>query len=260
MNNILDLLNQAYDRYNTPDFIREDPISIPHRFSRKEDIEISGFFAALIAWGRRDIIIRSANTLMDLMDQQPYHFVMEAGEEELERLDAFVHRTFKGEDARALVLSLRQLYAHHGGLEQVFSEKIKPSDPHVFHGIVHARAVLSSPTAFPDRTHKHLANPAKGSSAKRINMYLRWMVRDDKRGVDFGLWKSISPSQLLCPLDVHTGKIARRLGLLQRRQNDWKAVLELGEVLSGFCPEDPVKYDFSLFGLGVYDDLFSDLS
>jgi uncharacterized protein (TIGR02757 family) len=253
MKDILALLNQAHDRYNTPEFIQDDPISIPHQFSEKEDIEIAGFFSALIAWGRRAMIMKNANRLMDLMDRQPFRFVMEADEEELMRLDDFVHRTFNGIDARALVLALREVYQHHGGLEQIFSEKIKSTDANVYAGIIHAREKLTSVADFPQRTHKHLANPAKGSSAKRINMYLRWMVRDDKRGVDFGIWKRISPAQLLCPLDVHTGNVARELGILSRKQNDWKAVVELGEVLSRFCPEDPVKYDFSLFGLGVYD-------
>ena len=258
MEDLKALLDQAYERYNTPDFIKDDPISIPHSFSQKEDIEIAGFFSALIAWGRRDLIIRSANRLMDLMDRQPWRYVMEADEAELERLDSFVHRTFKGIDARALVLSLREVYAEHGGLEQIFSKNIQAHDPNVMQGLIHARQVLTAHPEFPDRTHKHLANPAKGSSAKRLNMYLRWMVRKDSRGVDFGLWESISPAQLLCPLDVHTGNIARKLGLLKRKQNDWKAVMELNLQLATFCPEDPVKYDFSLFGLGVYDDLFSD--
>lgn len=257
MTEILDLLNQAYDRYNTPDFIKDDPVSIPHQFSQKEDIEIAGFLTALIAWGRREMIMRNANRLMDLMDRQPYNFVMNADENELNRLEGFVHRTFNSIDAKALVLSLRKVYQEDGGLEQIFTYNIKPTDPNVYAGIVHARSTLISTPGFPARTHKHLANPVKGSSAKRINMYLRWMVRDDQRGVDFGLWKGISPAQLLCPLDVHTGNISRQLGLLKRKQNDWKAVIELGEVLTSFCPEDPVKYDFSLFGLGVNDDLFS---
>ena len=250
-----ELLDDAHDRYNTLDFIKDDPISIPHQFSQKEDIEIAGFFAALIAWGRREMIMRSANRLMDLMDQRPYAFVMEGDVEELDRLDGFVHRTFNGIDAKALVLSLRHVYSNCGGLEQIFSEKIKPEHATVYEGILHARQTLISHEAFPQRSHKHVANPAKGSAAKRINMYLRWMVRQDTRGVDFGLWKNISPAQLLCPLDVHTASVARSLGLLKRKQNDWKAVIELGEKLSKFCPEDPVKYDFSLFGLGIYDGL-----
>jgi len=258
MNDLFELLEQAHDTYNHPDFIADDPISIPHGFSQKEDIEIAAFLSALIAWGRRDLIIRSANRMMDLLDRAPYDFVMGASEDELDRVGEFVHRTFNGLDFRAMLLSLRYVYRDHGGLEQIFSTAINPADENVYQGIVHARSVITSFEHFPARTHKHVANPAKGSSAKRINMFLRWMVRDDHRGVDFGLWKSISPAQLLCPLDVHTGNVARKLGLLSRKQNDWKAVLELGEKLSAFCPEDPVKYDFSLFGLGVNKGVLPD--
>jgi uncharacterized protein (TIGR02757 family) len=246
------LLDQSHSQYNQPSFISEDPISIPHQFSDKEDIEIAGFLTALIAWGRRPLIIRSAERMMDCMDRSPAAFVRGASDGELARLDDFVHRTFNGIDARALVLALRRVYQEAGGLEGAFCEGVKKGDSDVYGGILHARAALTAAPDFPQRTHKHLANPAKGSSAKRINMFLRWMVRRDHQGVDFGLWKGISPHQLLCPLDVHTGNVARSLGLLQRKQNDWKAVIELTEKLRAFCPEDPVKYDFSLFGLGVY--------
>lgn len=246
-----ELLEDSHERFNRPDFIPDDPIRIPHRFSRKEDIEISGFLVALIAWGRRDIIIRSSENLMDRMDWAPFDFVMNAEEEELERLAGFVHRTFNQEDAIALVLSLRGAYEEHGGLEGIFSKGITPTSNSSFDAIMNARGVLSSGDHFPVRTNKHLANPSKGSSAKRINMYLRWMVRNDRKGVDFGLWSSISPALLICPLDVHTGNVGRELGLLSRKQNDWKAALELTESLRKFCPEDPVKYDFSLFGIGV---------
>ncbi|MEM6264946.1 MAG: TIGR02757 family protein [Bacteroidota bacterium] len=243
-----DFLELKYSQYNTPDFIAEDPISIPHQFQRKEDIEIAGFFSALIAWGRRNMIIRNAQSLMERMDMAPYDFVMAAEEEDLNRLSGFVHRTFNEQDAYALVLSLRMAYQQEGGLEALLTK-----GPTVYEGLVNLRTVLSTHPVFPQRTHKHLANPAKGSSAKRLNMYLRWMVRSDKRGVDFGIWKGLAPSQLLCPLDVHTAKVARKLGLLTRKQNDWKAVVELTDNLKVFSPEDPVKYDFSLFGLGVYD-------
>lgn len=243
-----EFLDEMHDRYNRPEFIGEDPICIPHSFSRKEDIELSGFFAALIAWGRRDIIINNARRLMDLMDQAPYAYVMEAGERELDRLEGFVHRTFNAVDCRTLVLALRALYRDHQGLEGAFlvagAEDTAP-------GIMKMRGLLTETTDFPDRTHKHLANPSRGSSAKRLNMYLRWMVRKDKRGVDFGIWEKISPAILVCPLDVHTGNVARELGLLTRKQNDWKAAMELTRALREFDPADPVKYDFSLFGLGV---------
>lgn len=252
-NQLASLLNEKYQQYNTPDFIEDDPVSIPHMFERKEDIEISGFLTALIAWGRRASIINNAKRLMEIMAHAPYDFVMNAEEGEMYELDEFVHRTFNGGDCQALVLSLKNVYLNHGGLEGIFSRGIHKGHENVFHAILFARDRLLSHPNFPERTQKHIANPAAGSSAKRINMFLRWMVRDDQRGVDFGLWKSISPHQLICPLDVHTGNVARKLGLLTRNQNDWKSAAELTANLRLFCPEDPVKYDFSLFGLGVYE-------
>ena len=247
------LLDLKHAQFNQPAFIEEDPICIPHQFERKEDIEISGFLTALIAWGRRISIIKNATRLVELMGRQPYDFVMHVHESELGELESFVHRTFNGLDCIALIKSLRNTYTRHGGLEQIFASGISPPDEDVFHGIVHARNILTSQTDFPQRTHKHLANPAKGSSAKRINMFLRWMVRKDKNGVDFGIWDSIRMDQLICPLDVHTATVGRKLGLLERKQNDWKAAAELTAGLRQFCPEDPVKYDFSLFGLGIYE-------
>ncbi len=251
---ILELLEARHEQYNRPSFVEEDPISIPHSFSRKEDIEIAGFLTALIAWGKRTTILASAARLMDRMDQDPFGYVMGATEGDLGHLEGFVHRTFNAMDARALVLALRGVYQHHGGLEGAFTATMAPTTQNVQEGIMHARNCLIHVPEFPLRTRKHVANPAKGSSAKRINMFLRWMVRKDKRGVDFGLWEGISPRQLICPLDVHTGNVGRRLGLLGRKQNDWKAAVELTSSLRAFCPEDPVKYDFSLFGLGVYED------
>ncbi|MCB0838267.1 MAG: TIGR02757 family protein [Bacteroidetes bacterium] len=248
-----DFLDQKYHQFNTVAFIEEDPIRIPHQFDRKEDIEISGFLASLIAWGKRSIIIRNAQRLVEMMDMVPFDFVMNASEDELISLEEFIHRTFNGIDCIALIQSLRNVYQHHGGLEEIFSAGIDPNDEDVFGGIIHARNILLSAPDFPDRTQKHIANPAKGSSAKRINMFLRWMVRPATAGVDFGIWKKIKPSQLICPLDVHTGNVARKLELLSRKQNDWKAAVELTQNLRVFDPEDPVKYDFSLFGLGVYD-------
>ena len=247
------LLDLKHDQFNRPTFIAEDPVSIPHQFDRKEDIEISAFLTALIAWGRRASIIKNARHLVELMDHSPYDFVMHADEIELNAVNSFVHRTFNGTDCRALIGSLKYVYEQHGGLEQIFCKGIKPGDSDVYNGIVHARNMLISPNDFPLRTHKHLANPAKGSSAKRINMFLRWMVRKDKHGVDFGIWESIRPDQLICPLDVHTATVGRKLGLLKRKQNDWKAATELTANLRLFCPEDPVRYDFSLFGLGIYE-------
>ena len=213
------------------------------------------FFSALIAWGQRKTIIKNALSLMDRMDQAPFEFVMHAGPAELERLEGFVHRTFNSLDAIALVLSLRRVYEEFGGLEHIFSIAATPQSQDVKEAILHARSCLTSHPDFPRRTHKHVANPASGSSAKRLNMYLRWMVRKDMGGVDFGIWKHIDSSLLICPLDVHTGNVARQLGLLTRKQNDWKAASELTANLRKFCPEDPVRYDFSLFGLGVSGEL-----
>ncbi|MEM6631779.1 MAG: TIGR02757 family protein [Bacteroidota bacterium] len=248
-----DLLEDRYQRYNQPNFIESDPIWIPHQYSKKEDIEISGFLTALIAWGRRSSILTNALSLMERMDHAPHDFVLHSTWEDRERLNGFVHRTFNLEDCLALMDSLAGVYQHHGGLENIFSQGIQKGDTDVKGGILNARELLLSPPNFPKRTHKHVANPNQGSAAKRINMFLRWMVRRDKRGVDFGIWPEITPSQLICPLDVHTGNVARKLGLLTRKQNDWKAALELTESLRSFCPEDPVKYDFSLFGLGVFE-------
>lgn len=252
---LFDLLEQAHDKFNRPDFIDNDPILIPHLFSRKEDIEIAGFLTALLAWGRRDIIIRSARDFLNRMDMAPYEFVTQAGPSDLSRLDSLVHRTFQGPDARSLVMGLREAYLQHGGLEGLFAQGAQTSSGDVEAAIIYARTRLIAADGFAQRSEKHLANPAKGSSAKRINMFLRWMVRKDRRGVDFGLWSGISPAQLICPLDIHTETVGKALGLLSRSQRDWKAALELTGSLRRFCPEDPVKYDFSLFGLGVTGEL-----
>ncbi len=249
------LLDQKYHQYNRPDFIPDDPVSIPHQFSRKEDIEISAFLSAIIAWGQRKTIIRNAESLMDRMDRAPYEFVTGAQEADLDRLGGFVHRTFNSLDARAMTLSLRRVYAEQEGLEGIFTHGLRSDSSDVGEAIVYARQKLAEQEHFPQRTYKHLANPSTGSSAKRINMFLRWMVRKDPAGVDFGLWPGISAAQLICPLDVHTGNVARQLGLLSRKQNDWKAALALTERLRDFCPEDPVRYDFSLFGLGVSGEM-----
>ncbi|MFN0202396.1 MAG: TIGR02757 family protein [Bacteroidia bacterium] len=249
------LLDAKHDLYNRPDFIENDPISIPHRFSKKEDIEIAGFLAALMAWGKRSMIMKSASRLMEMMDNAPFEFVLGANETSLQKVDAFVHRTLNSLDMKALLQSLQTVYQKEGGLENIFSSAISSSEKTVWAGIVHAREKLGNQAHFPQRTYKHLSNPAENSAAKRINMFLRWMVRQDKRGVDFGLWQSISPAQLICPLDVHTGNVGRALGLLSRKYDDKKSADELTDNLRLFCAEDPVKYDFALFGLGVNGEL-----
>ena len=246
------LLDESHDRYNTPAFIDEDPVAIPHLFSQRADIELAGFLTALIAWGRRSSILASARRLVEAMDMAPHAFVVEGGPEDWARLEGFVHRTFNYTDCLALLRALRRVYREHDSLEAIFAGGMSPGSPDVGPAIRHARATLVAGRDFPARTHKHLADPGRGSSAKRINMFLRWMVRRDRRGVDFGLWTRLDPAQLICPLDVHTGNVARALGLLERKQNDWRAALELTQNLRTFCPTDPVRYDFSLFGLGVY--------
>jgi len=249
-----EFLDEKYDKYNRLDFIESDPVSIPHRFTKKEDIEIAGFLAATIAWGQRVTIINNANRLMNLMDNAPHEFVLNAKAKDLKRFDDFVHRTFNGVDAVFFMRSLQHIYKKHGSLERVFSAFQQQEPAVTLNSIMHFREVFFS-IPHPARTGKHVSNPGENSSAKRLCMYLRWMVRNDKRGVDFGIWKneSINASHLMCPLDVHSGNVARKLGLLTRTQNDWKAVEELTASLRKMDPNDPVKYDFALFGLGVFE-------
>ena len=238
-------LSEQADHYNNPLFIPPDPVSIPHLFTLKEDIEISGFLVATFAWGRRPGILKSGLRLMELMDHAPFEFVMQAHTADYRRFKRFVHRTFNGEDTIYFLKALKRIYQHHGGLEAIFSGPGDLSEK------IHAARKLFLSFKAPERTGKHFSDPLSNSAAKRINMFLRWMVRSDRRGVDFGIWKSISPSELYCPLDVHSGRVARQLGLLNRTQNDWKAVAELTANLRLLDPLDPVRYDFALFGLGV---------
>lgn len=248
--NLKEFLDAKVKEYNTPNFIGSDPISIPHRFTLKEDIEISGFLAATIAWGNRKSIIKNANHMVELMGFSPYEFVMDHKEHQLEPLQDFVHRTFNGTDFIGFIHGLKHLYTVHNGLEGVFTKYQEPGT--LQPAIAKLKELFFEAEHLP-RTQKHISNPLKGSSAKRINMYLRWMIRKDNAGVDFGLWHSIPASALSCPLDVHSGNVARKLGLLKRKQNDAKAVVELDNSLSKMAPDDPVKYDFALFGLGVFE-------
>lgn len=246
-----ELLDEKYEEYCSPRFIESDPISIPHLFEEKQDIEISGYLAATIAWGQRSTIIKNAQKAMTLMGNEPYRFVMEHSESDLKSLDGFVHRTFNSEDLRHFVRSLRNLYSQYESLEQVFLLGIEENDENLKNSIHHFKQEFFS-IPHEKRTKKHVADPLKGSSAKRINMYLRWMCRPNDKEVDFGIWNRIPTSILSCPLDVHSGRNARQLGLLNRTQNDWKAVEELDSSLRKFDPKDPVKYDYALFGLGVF--------
>ncbi|PTX62971.1 uncharacterized protein (TIGR02757 family) [Kordia periserrulae] len=242
-------LDEKVLEYNQPKFVESDPIQIPYQFHQKEDIEIAAFLTATIAWGNRKMINNNAKRMMELLGNSPYDFIMNHTKEDLEKLQSFVHRTFNGTDLIFFVKALKNIYKNHGGLEAVFANA---STENLQESISHFKEVFFS-IPHPERTRKHVSDPKKGSAAKRINMFLRWMVRNDKAGVDFGIWKSISPSQLSCPLDVHSGNVARKLGLLQRKQNDAKALLELDTALRKLDPNDPVKYDFALFGLGVFE-------
>lgn len=245
-----EFLNDKVEKYNRIDFIDTDPISIPHRYVTKEDIEISGFLTATIAWGNRTMILRSANRMMELLDDSPHDFILNHNENDLERIKKVIHRTFNATDFIYFIKALKHIYTSQEGLEGIFNQyrtrdSLQPA--------IHQFRKIFFELPHNTRTLKHISDPFKGSAAKKLNMYLRWMIRDDNSGVDFGLWKSISPSILSCPLDVHSGNVARALGLLTRKQNDAKAVTELDNNLREFDKEDPVKYDFALFGLGVFE-------
>lgn len=245
-----EFLDEKVQLYNHPKFIESDPIQIPHLYTLKEDIEISGFLTATISWGNRIMIINNSQKLMAKLGNSPFDFVMNHSENDLEKLNDFVHRTFNGTDCITFIKALKNIYQNHNGLEFVFSKNIQintlqqniSSFKSIFFEIEHDY-----------RTQKHVSDPINNSAAKRINMFLRWMVRNDNAGVDLGIWNSISPSQLSCPLDVHSGNVARKLGLLSRKQNDAKALLELDSNLQNLDKNDPVKYDFALFGLGVFE-------
>jgi len=245
-----DFLDSKVEQYNHPRFIESDPIQIPHNYSIKEDIEISAFLTATIAWGNRKSIINNAKRMMQLLDNAPYEFVMQHEESDLESLMPFVHRTFNGEDFIQFIHSLKHIYKSHNGLESVFATH---SEIFSTQKAIHQFKNYFFEIDHLPRTQKHVSDPLKNSAAKRINMFLRWMVRKDANGVDFGIWESLSPAQLSCPLDVHSGNVARKLGLLTRKQNDAKALFELDTELRKLDKNDPVKYDFALFGLGVFE-------
>jgi uncharacterized protein (TIGR02757 family) len=247
-----EFLDEKVIQYNTLDFIDSDPVQMPHLYSQKEDVEIAGFLSATIAWGNRKMIIKNSHKMMSLMGNAPYDFVMSHSESSLEQLEGFVHRTFNGFDFCSFVKGLRHIYKNYGGLEAVFSTKGDTNVVDVQKNI-HEFKKKFFEIEHQYRSQKHISDPIAGSAAKRINMYLRWMCRQDNKGVDLGIWKSIPASQLSCPLDVHSGNVARKLGLLHRKQNDGKAVSELDKSLRALDKNDPVKYDFALFGLGVFE-------
>ncbi len=244
-----DFLDEKVIQYNNFDFIESDPIQIPHLFTLKEDIEIAGFLSATIAWGNRKMIIKNSKNLMDIMGNSPYDFVMNHSEDNLGSLDNFVHRTFNSLDAKTFMKALQNIYKNHNGLEAVFS---KNQEENSMQKSIHEFKKIFFEIEHLQRTQKHISDPLNNSAAKRINMFLRWMVRNDNK-VDFGIWNTISTSKLSCPLDVHSGNVARKLGLLKRKQNDGKALAELDLSLRKLDKNDPVKYDFALFGLGVFE-------
>lgn len=245
-----EFLDAKVQQYNHPRFLESDPVQIPHRFTKKEDVEISAFLTATIAWGNRKSIINNSHTMMQLLENSPYDFVMNQSEKELKPLSKFVHRTFNGEDLIYFLKALKNIYGQRGGLEKVFLQGAQKS---TLQPAISSFKKTFFELSHPHRTTKHISDPLKNSAAKRLNMFLRWMVRDNSTGVDFGLWKSISPAQLSCPLDVHSGNVARKLKLLKRKQNDAKALAELDKNLRFMDAYDPVKYDFALFGLGVFE-------
>lgn len=255
---LYELLERKYKLYNSTAFIDTDPISLPHRFTKLQDIEIIGFWVAMLAWGNRKSIITSGNRLLEWMDNSPYDFILNHREKDLKRFLDFKHRTFNATDTLYFIEFFKKHYQRHNSLEDAF---VKGSLKNIQIARNTEQALMNFHENFfsfedaPQRTRKHIATPVRGSTCKRMNMFLRWMVRKDKSGVDFGLWKKIKPSHLLIPLDVHVDRTARKLGLITRRQTDWQTVLELTENLKRFDPADPVKYDFALFGLSVLDKM-----
>lgn len=246
-----DFLDNKVASYNQPSFIENDPITIPHQFSQLQDIEIMGFWSAMLAWGQRKTIINKSNELVELMDGAPYDFIINHNEKDRARFLNFKHRTFQVIDTLYFLEFFQQFYKKNNSLETAFSRFLSPEQEHVGEALKGFHELFFALPDAPKRTRKHVATPIRKSTCKRLNMFLRWMVRKDNNGVDFGLWTNINPAQLLMPLDVHVDKVARKLHLLDRKQTDWKTVLELTQKLRAFDKADPVKYDFALFGLGV---------
>ena len=247
------LLDSKFEQYNQPAFIEDDPISIPHKFSLKQDIEIMGFFAAIFAWGQRKTIISKCDQLITLMEDAPYDFILNHTEADLRRFLKFKHRTFNVTDLLYFIYFFRNFYKKNNTLEDAFLRGLGRNDQTVENSLINFHDIFFNSDNVPQRTKKHIATPQRNSSCKRLNMFLRWMVRRDDQGVDFGIWNRISPHQLLMPIDIHVGRIARRLGILKRQQSDWKATMELTAKLREFDPDDPVKYDYALFGMSIYE-------
>ena len=254
-NELKDFFDEKVNQYNRPSFIKDDPICIPHSFTKKQDIEIAGLFAAVFAWGNRTTIINKSKELMGLMDHAPYDFCLNHNKAQLKRLEGFKHRTFNTTDLLYFIEFLKYHYTNYTSLEEAFLKNFSPSrgEGGIEQSLTCFHNYFFSLTHVPSRTKKHIATPCKGSTCKRLNMFLRWMVRNDKTGVDFGIWKKIKPSDLICPIDVHVARVAQRFGILERKQIDWQAAVELTTYLRTLDPHDPVKYDFALFGLGAME-------
>lgn len=246
-----DFLDSKYEQYCKPNFIPNDPISIPHQYTKLQDIEITAFWAAILSWGQRKTIINKCQQLFGMMEHQPHDFILNHSDQELRLFEKFVHRTFNGTDTLYFIHFFKTFYGAHESLEFAFSKGVLKKDSNILAGLNHFEQLFFDSEYAPQRTRKHIASPQKGSACKRINMFLRWMVREDREGVDFGLWKQIKTTQLVCPCDVHVDRVARKLGLIQRKQTDWYTAVELTENLKKFDKNDPVKYDFALFGLGI---------
>ena len=246
-------LDSKVKLYNTTAFIKNDPITIPHHFKKKQDIEIAALFAATLAWGNRTTIIKKCTELMQLMDNAPHDFILQHTEDDLKRLLHFKHRTFNTTDLLYFIHFLNHHYSNNKSLENAFSNGLSKKDDITENALIYFHDLFFSLEDSPKRTQKHIPTPKRKSTCKRMNMFLRWMVRQDDNGVDFGIWKTIKPSLLICPIDLHVDRVARKLGLIHRKQNDWQTALELTERLKEFDPIDPVKYDFALFGLGVIE-------
>ena len=252
-NNLKEFLDKKVDEYNQPFFIKSDPICVPHRFSKKQDIEIAAFFASIFAWGNRTTIINKSNELMQLMDNSPHDFCVNNNSSSLKKLLGFKHRTFNATDLLYFIEFFKHHYSKNNSLETAFSKWMNKNDETIENGLIGFYHYFFSLVDAPPRTRKHIASPEKKSSCKRLNMFLRWMVRNDNKGVDFGLWKKISPSQLVCPIDLHVARVAKRFSFIDRNQTDWQSALQLTQHLRNLDKTDPVKYDFALFGLGVME-------
>ncbi|HEY8388109.1 MAG TPA: TIGR02757 family protein [Parasegetibacter sp.] len=246
-------LEKKLIEYNQPEFIKDDPVCVPHRFSKKQDIEISGLFAALFAWGNRKTIINKSLELMSLMDNAPHDFILNHTDADLKKLLHFKHRTFNATDLLYFVAFFKSYYSRHSSLETAFTQSMHRSDVNTENALIGFYKSFFSLEEIPERTRKHISTPAKNSACKRLNMFLRWMVRSDDQGVDFGIWKRIRPDQLVCPLDVHVTRVAAKFGLIKSSKTNWQTAVELTGCLKTLDPRDPVKYDFALFGLGIME-------